>query len=527
MTAYSINLPFDVQTQITSFAMQYSVDALVASAVAQVSSSGQQFNSDGSLVVTPFGVGVMGIGKNVAAVLGLDATTQLGNIQAGVATLAALLQAFVGKYPLALAAYVTSVGTVRQFNGIPPIAPVADFVYNVSKIAALAGSTSVSALYTIRSESSLDPTPPSSITGDLVDPATTGVNYGVGTNSRQNLTDLSSSIQPVLQVPDNSLSNTPWYKDHGLVTGNKSIRNTVQPVTFTVYFDRNDPNTPSKRLQNPSTGQIIEIQLNTSMTTFEIASKHVYNRTPSRTGMHITLWGMEPDLISGAGTTGVFMNQFGITDFMSVAGINDDIKKLLTSGFTSPKFLKNASTEQQATGAVLFGPTQQTSTADQIISSQQLNNPSEAFRVAAQDAFVEFLKLFQMNANVWYHDDSYANGTNLGLIGGTQQVAPTAWSPSTGTTSFQQHARNNDVMTRGYVSMRYRNNIYLGYFKSLSWTQDAESPFQWKFNFVFQVEKTYTALYFSQPSVAQPTGTSVQNFQSQNAIEQGDGAEES
>jgi len=44
--------------------------------------------------------------------------------------------------------------------------------------------------------------------------------------------------------------------------------------------------------------------------------------------------------------------------------------------------------------------------------------------------------------------------------------------------------------------MSYRNNLYLGYFKSLSWTMDAEKPFQWIFHFTFQVEKTLTAYYY-------------------------------
>lgn len=44
--------------------------------------------------------------------------------------------------------------------------------------------------------------------------------------------------------------------------------------------------------------------------------------------------------------------------------------------------------------------------------------------------------------------------------------------------------------------MNYRNNKYLGYFKSLSWTMDAEHPFQWKFNFTFQVERTLTAYFY-------------------------------
>ena len=150
------------------------------------------------------------------------------------------------------------------------------------------------------------------------------------------------------------------------------------------------------------------------MTTFEIASKHVYNRTPSRTGMHITLWGMQPDLISGSGTTGVFMNQYGITDWFSTAQINDEIAKLVGAGFSN-----NPDTERA------------------------INQNPEAYRVAAQDCFVEFLKLFQMNGNVWYRTDSY-NGT----MGEQEQQAPNGWSTKVGASSFQQHGRNNDVMTR-------------------------------------------------------------------------------
>lgn len=520
MIAYSINLPPAVQAQINSFSAQYSVDALVASAVAQVSSGGQQFLSDGSLVVTPFGVGVMGISEDVGVALNLDATTQMGNIQAGVATLAVLLSVFVGNYPLALAAYLTSVATVQQFNGIPPLAQVSDFVYNVSKIAANAGSASVSSLYKIRNDSTLDPSSAATTTGQLIDPLTTGINYGSGNDaasSASNLNELQSTMSPILQIPDPALQNTAWYADTGLVTGNPHIRASVQPVSFMVYLDRNDP---TKFLQNPQTNQPIEIQLNTSLTTFEITSKHVINRAPSRTGMHITLWGMEPDLINGQGTTGVFMNQFGLTDFMSTAGLSDDTLQLVARGF-SASFTPSFSTAPEAStgAAAITQVTGNNNTGLAMVTSLGLNNPQEAFRVAAQDAFVEFLKLFQMNGNIWFHNDSYANGTNLGTIGQMQQEAPTAWSSKVGATSFQQHARNNDVMTRGYVAMKYRNNIYLGYFKNLSWTQDAESPFQWKFNFTFQVEKTYTALYFSNPQV-----TLTQNFQTQQDVtDQGNG----
>lgn len=523
MTAFYINLPPDVQAQITSAASQYSVDALVASAIAQVSSGGQQFAPDGSPTASPFGIGIMGVSKDVATSLGFDATTQEGNIQAGIVYLASFLQVFVGNYSLALSAYATSADAVQQFNGIPPLAPVQNFVYNVSTIAAQAGSYSVSALLTVRNESTLDPSRAASKTGVLVD---TGGLIDPRVHGQQNInSEVLAATEPILQRDDATLQNTAWYADTGLVTGNPRIRASVQPVSFTVYFDRNDP---TQYLRNPADSSPIEVQLNTSLTSFEIASKHVYNRTPSRTGMHVTLWGMEPDLISGSGTTGVFMNQFGLTDFMSVAGINDDIVKILTSGFSrsfqpevnimdeSVAFQNETpdtqsfnliSTVQQLPSnaisvATVSGSNQ---TASNIIGRQNLSKPNEAFRVAAQDAFVELLKLFQMNGNVWFYSQEYAsggaNGSNLGLMGQTQQESPTAWSSKTGTTSFQQHARNNDVMTRGYVSMRYRNNIYLGYFKQFSWTQDAESPFQWKFSFAFQVEKTYTALYFPQPSV--------------------------
>ena len=535
MTALFINLPPDVQAQITSFAMQYSVDSNVASAIAQVSSGGQQFFPDNSLVVTPFGVGVMGISKATATALGLDADIQVQNIQAGCVVLAALLQTFNGNYPFALAAYVTSSATVQQFNGIPPLAQIQNFVYTVSALAAQAGSTSVSNAITLKNSTTLDPSKAATNSGQYSTPGVDGQLTDSRVQGQNNITT-PESIEPVLQVPDDSLSNTAWYADTGLTTGNPRIRASVQPVSFSVFFDRNDPSQMLRQDANDDTSQPIEIQLNTSMTTFEITSKHVYNRTPSRTGMHITLWGMELDIISGTGTTGVFMNQFGLTDFMSTAGISQDVINLLSGGLqkTFQQTFNTTTTSVAVPASSIVGSNanvqvvtdSQTSTgqvsstavtgdqrtlntvAGQRIAQQHLNNPNEAFRVAAQDAFVEFLKLFQMNGNIWFNSTSYANGTNLGVINGQEQVSPNAWSTKTGSSSFQQHSRNNDVMTRGYVSMRYRNNIYLGYFKTLSWTQDAESPFQWKFQFSFQVEKTYTALY-----TANTTVTSTQNFE--------------
>lgn len=473
--AQTISLPQNLLNQIMGFAAQYSVDGWIMAAIAQVASGGNQ------MYVTTYGLGVMGISIPNATALGFNATIEDENIQAGCAYLAALLQVFVGNYPQAIAAYVTSATTVQTFGGVPPIASVQDFVYNVSSLASQAGSYLTSGQYAIQNQYVEDPDPPSTASiGNSVAPGTSGRNYGSGVSPSQgaaNINELQASVSPNLQRADPSLTATAWYADTGLITGNPRIRRSVQPVAFTVYFDRNDPR---QVFQNPATGKPIEIQLNTSMTTFEITSRHVYNRTPSRTGMHITLWGMAPDLISGTGSTGVFMNQYGLTDYFSIANAPSDVIDQVESAFTAIN-----------------------STGDLALLTQ-----SEAFRVAAQDAFVEFLKLFQMNGTVYYYNEAYAtaiNGTgqNLGTISETEQTAPTAWSPTTGATSFQQHSRNNDVMTRGYVSMRYRNNVYLGYFKSLSWTQDAESPFQWKFNFTFQVEKTYTAIYYPNTQVSQ------------------------
>jgi hypothetical protein len=543
MLSYAIQLPQDVQNQIVSAGYQYSVDNLVLQAIAQVSSGGNQFNPNGSLLITPFGVGVMGISKTVGLSLGFDVTQQSQNILAAAAYMSALLQNFWGNYPQAIAAYITSIAAVTTAAGVPPIATVQSFVYNVSTIAAQAGSPSVSAVYAITNQTTEDPDTPTVVTP-------TGTNYLASAKSQaesdQNLSTIQQTLQPQLQIDDPSLSAKAWFDDTGLVTGNPRIRQSVQPVSFIVYLDRNDPTqylhvpTTNQQQKNPA---FIELQLNTSLNTFEITSKHVFTRTPSRTGMHITLWGMQPDLISGTGTTGVFMNQFGLTDFISTANIDNDITTLLATGLqttfeknfnpfdttvssqaalanrlgidtqagnipgTSPQKAFNivtSGTSLQSTGLVSVVPV----TGDQAtlntvggqrIAALKLQNPSEAFRVAAQDAFVEFMKLFQMNGNIYFYNQNYN-----GVMTGNEQQAANVWSPKVGSTSFQQHNRNNDVMSRGYVAMRYRNNVYLGYFKSLSWTQDAESPFQWKFNFTFQVEKTYTALYFPQTQVQFP-----------------------
>ncbi len=288
----------------------------------------------------------------------------------------------------------------------------------------------------------------------------------------QDITTASyAALSTNLQVsPDPSMSMTPWFSDTKLLTGNPRIRKSVQPVSFQVYLSQS-----TGEMLTDNTGQPVTLELNASMGQFSVLSKHIFTRTPSRTGMHITFWGMAADTISGQATSGVFMNATGITDYFSTAKITDDIATQIGAAFSN-----NPDAEQ----AIAANP--------------------EAFRVAAQDAFVEFLKLFQMNGLVWYNTPSDQNQLYLN---GQSQSAPAAWSPQTGATNFQQNARNNDVRSKGYVIMSYRNNKYLGYFKTLSWQMDAEKPFQWTFNFTFQVERTLTAYYY--PKAIAPVTTSI------------------
>lgn len=485
----SISLTPSVQNQITSAASVRSVDSIVLSAIAQVISGGRQFFSDNSLVVNSIGgVGVMGVSKNVAQALGYDAELEDQNIQAGAAYMAELLKTFTGNYPYAVAAYFSGTAPVFQYNGVPPSASTQAFVYNVTNLAQRAGSYSMTMKNTLENQTVADPSKPATTTGQLVTP--------VGQSIDPKDTTKANSGVPVVQI-DTGLDETPWFTkaaDGSLVTGNPRIRGSVQPVSFMIYLDR----ARQTYLHDPSDNTPIVLQLNTSIKTFELQSKHVFNRTPSRTGMHITFWGMQPDLINGTGSTGVFMNQFGLTDFFSVATITDDVKQLVTNGFSRsfkpvPKVANTGTTGEVFTAAVSGNDT-----TFNLIVNNQTTDPNAAFRVAAQDAFMEFMKLFQMNGNIWFFNQNYK-----GSYTGQQQQNVSAWSESTGASSLEQVARNNDVMTRGFVAMRYKNNVYLGYFKSLQWTQDAEKPFSWDFSFVFQVERTISALYWPNPAVSQ------------------------
>ena len=252
------------------------------------------------------------------------------------------------------------------------------------------------------------------------------------------------------------LDETPWYEDKNLLVGNPHLKSVPTPVSFTINL--REFSTPLMISQ----GNPLTIKLNCSLDQLTVNMKHIVNKSNTRTGFHMTFWGMEPDTISGSGSTGVFMNQFGVTDLMSLASTPDELFD---------------AAEEAGQGAALY------------------NTPSKSrLRVAAQDAFIELLSLFRNNGITRYKRDNYTGSDSVTI--NRDQLERSVWSEKYGDSTYTKNARNNDVMVKGNVVMKYKSNYYHGYFKSLSWIIDSDNPFQWKFDFTFQVQKTVSFVFY-------------------------------
>ncbi len=300
-------------------------------------------------------------------------------------------------------------------------------------------------------------------------------------------TDLDA-LTPNYVLADNNglpqgLDGPAWFEDDQLFTGHEHLDAAIPaPITFEIMLPGANAASDSNNYMTDSQGNKVVIELNVSARSLNVQEKHIFHRTPSRTGMHLTFWGMQPDLITGQCSTGGFYNQFGLSSFMSTADFSGTLRSQILAIFQN---------SQQAS-LPITGTTASTPAPDQDdLDQAQGGFTSESLRVAAQDAFQEMLELFKNNGVVYYHPTG-----NSGTLTGTQQVSPTAWSPQQGVSSFEMNALNNDVMARGHVVMKFKNNMYQGYFKSFNWTQDAEKPFQWDFGFVFQVERTISVVSF-------------------------------
>ena len=317
--------------------------------------------------------------------------------------------------------------------------------------------------------------------------AVLGLPAGSMTTSEELYTAASSLIDYT------DLTNAPWWQV-GL-TGNPKLRRIKTPVTFQLCLDETNP---SLMLPISATASSpLTLRLNCSLSQVTHTMKHIVNKANTRNGIHLTFWGMEADSITGAGSTGLFMNAYGITEVMSLESDTDFLEEAIDQsayGKSSPG----------AYGQPYHGPD------DSPTALVKLRNlfPNHRFRVAAQDAFIELLSLFKNNGITRFGPGT---GDPSAVFNDRDQLTQTSWSPQFGSNQFQRGARNNDVMLKGQVIMQFKGNVYQGYFKSLNWTMDANSPYQWKFDFVFQVQRAINYVFYTQNANVAPTPSSVGN----------------
>jgi hypothetical protein len=278
------------------------------------------------------------------------------------------------------------------------------------------------------------------------------LNEGIITASTLRKTGQSCIIQE-------GLDTIPWYDEAAIgetVVGNPHLLN-KRPIWFKVLVG----SSPTSYLTDKD-GNQVELRLNCSLSSFDLQMKHQFSRTPTRTGMHLTLWGMTPDIIHGSGSTGAWINQYGLSNFMST--MKDKIDPISLLRIHSQWGQKQTSDERE-------------------MSQFLLEDYTQPFQVSAQDAFVEFLSLFKYNAITRFRSENYD-----GYFTDRDQIGDNLWSENYGTSTTVAGVRNNDVMQRGYVVLGMRKDVYLGYFKSLTFTEDTEKPYRWNFDFVFQVQ---------------------------------------
>jgi hypothetical protein len=459
------NLPLNVSDLLDQYANRYGVNPNIVKAIAAVESGGNQS------AISPKGaIGVMQLMPRTAAGLNVDPHDLEGNINGGVLYYSQLLHDFKGDNVLAIAAYQTNEAAVKKAGGI---VPVSDGINTngeyVSKVLSAANLNNAE----MTEQFQLD------IIGvDAAEPSNIVPISGI---------DISDSdfeeLSPVIQVDTGT--DPAWYDTPDLIKASTRKLNT--PVTFQIFLGDK-----KRTALQDSTGKPVTLQLYASLIQYSKQSSHIFNLTPTRTGRLLTLWGMRPDLISGTGSTGLFMNQFGLTDFLSIGDFTELRDQVLTlfqgtqkdTKSTQPNGIANLFTSLTNEVNQIPVPGQNTTVSALDNLQQQVGLSDNALRVAAKDAFVEFLNLFTNNG-VTYFQSSNFNGS----FNNREQNAPTAFSPEYGNSVLQKNARNNDVLTKGYVVFNLRDSSYMGYFKSLNWTMDASKPFSWTFSFVFQVER--------------------------------------
>lgn len=294
----------------------------------------------------------------------------------------------------------------------------------------------------------------------------------------------STPITP-LQLIQEGLDVAAWFDGDsslpGKVTANPHLRGVPAPAWFELRMNRTD----GKSLTSPTTGQILKVMLNVSLTSVNTRSQHLVNREPTATGIMVSFWGSQPDIITGRGTTGAFINQTGLTALMSnrLTPVASGWWDMIQQAYGKREM---PSWEQTSTGMGRLGMTRMWG-----IDGKGTNR----FRVAAQDAFAEMLALFKNNGVIRFLPQSWMEAQKDKSTLTDALKNKDSWSPAAGATGFQMLARAGDVHARGYVVFKYKGATYLGYFKSFNFTADAKNPFKWDFDFTFRVLKSLTPFY--------------------------------
>lgn len=510
-----------VTTAIVSASISTGVSLPLLTAIAQQSSTlGQDVNS-----LTPNASGAVGVMQLTPAILQILKSTGYSvnpydvnsNVTGAAIYVEQLLAHYNGNQQAAIAAYSAGTALVDLLLSQYGVNFAAHLPTTTANF--LTGVSSAFANNNVASGSPVQPT----FIPTLPSPLPPFVSYETFPETVDPVanTDISSdqlaAIQPPLVVTNSDgkpygLDSTPWWQDAELITGNPRLKKLGTggfPITFEVFMDQNNPHSLLTTTNSAGTPIPITIPLNCSLENFHVSSRHVMNASPTRTGFHITMWGMAADIIEGSGSTGVFMNQFGLTDFLSLSGVpSSAVLKTFQSYALSPSSTAVADENGQQ---VVHPKTPLLSNLQKAQDLQQLsvnsalssfNLPTEPYRIAAEDAFQEFLALFKMNGTTWLHPSGYGFDSENAASDIVNQNQTAVYSQTVGANDFEIKARNNDVYRRGYVVMKFRNSQYLGFFKSLSWAMDANDPYQWKFSFVFQVERTLSLVYFANPQIS-------------------------
>jgi hypothetical protein len=175
-----------------------------------------------------------------------------------------------------------------------------------------------------------------------------GAGEGPDVLVRQDISSLSydpnsTRMTPTLTIADGL--DIPAWEQRGKgvkkqipLVGNPKLVALPARGVFGIWLDEHMTK-PLTTTGDPATGEKVEVRLNVSLKSLSVQSRHVIHKKPTRTGFHLTFWGMEPDIINGSGSTGLFLNEFGPASVMSRVSAEDLLNKVQAQYTSSSKKL--------------------------------------------------------------------------------------------------------------------------------------------------------------------------------------------